>query len=70
MKTFIKVKIDYGAIGCRDSYLDLSSIICFRKNDYNGRTVVYTDKQSFNVNIRYEYFCEIMFKYFPSSFNN
>ena len=70
MKTFIKIKIDYDAIGCRDSYLDLSSIICFRKNDCNGKTVVYTNKQSFCVNIRYEDFCEIMSKYFPSSFNN
>lgn len=69
MKTFIAVEIEYNGIGRRNSYLDLSSIICFRKNDYSGRTVVYTENQSFCINTRYEDFCEIMSKHFPSSFN-
>lgn len=69
MKTFIEVEIEYNGIGYRKSYLDLSSIICFRKNDYSGKTVVYTENQSFNINTRYEDFCKMMSKYFPSSFN-
>lgn len=69
MRIFIEVEIDYNGIGRRDSYLDLLSIVCFRKNDYNGKTVVYTENHSFNINKKYEDFCKIMLKYFPKSFN-